>query len=210
MQFFSIQLRAIFQHFSSTNEFNSLRPRVCVSRLTIIGSDNGFAPGRRRAIIWINAVLLLIGPIATNFSEILIEIHTFPFKKMHLKTSSGKRRPFCLSFNVLINTPCWFSISVLWYVCMSVLTLWSRLCVFVKRTGTLEANFPEFVTFKSLNIRCTLVGSDIVDHSDVVGALPVGTAPTTSSFTTQHLVSLDWAKTSRGWDEKHFSFGIWC
>ena len=32
------------------------------------------------------------------------------------------------------------------------------------------------------NISCTLVGKDIVDHSDVVGASPVGAAPTTSSF----------------------------
>ena len=32
------------------------------------------------------------------------------------------------------------------------------------------------------NIRCTLVGNTIVDHSDVVGASPVGAAPTTSSF----------------------------
>ena len=32
------------------------------------------------------------------------------------------------------------------------------------------------------NIRRTLVGNKIVDHSDVVGATPVGAAPTTSSF----------------------------
>ena len=32
------------------------------------------------------------------------------------------------------------------------------------------------------NVSRTLVGNDIVDHSDVVGASPVGTAPTTSSF----------------------------
>ena len=30
----------------------------------------------------------------------------------------------------------------------------------------------------------TLVGNKIVDHSDVVGASPVGAAPTTSSFPT--------------------------
>ena len=30
----------------------------------------------------------------------------------------------------------------------------------------------------------TLVDNKIVDHSDVFGALPVGTAPTTSSFST--------------------------
>ena len=34
------------------------------------------------------------------------------------------------------------------------------------------------------NIRRTLVGNKIVDHSDVVGASPVGAAPTKSSFST--------------------------
>ena len=34
------------------------------------------------------------------------------------------------------------------------------------------------------NLRRTLVGNYIVDHSDVVGASPVGAAPTTSSFST--------------------------
>ena len=37
---------------------------------------------------------------------------------------------------------------------------------------------------KTSNIRRTLVDSKIVDHSDVVGAPPVGAAPTTSSFST--------------------------
>ena len=37
---------------------------------------------------------------------------------------------------------------------------------------------------KIFNIRRTLVGNKIVDHSDAVGALPVGTAPTASSFST--------------------------
>ena len=74
---------------------------ICVSKLTIIGSDNGLSPGRRQAIIWTNAGILLIWPLGTNFNEILIEIHTFSFKKMHLKMSSAKWRPFCLGLNVL-------------------------------------------------------------------------------------------------------------
>ena len=37
---------------------------------------------------------------------------------------------------------------------------------------------------KTYNIRRTLVDKKIVDHSDVVGASPVGAAPTTSSFST--------------------------
>ena len=76
---------------------------ICVSKLTIIGSDNGLSPDRLQAIIWTNAGILLIGPLGTNFSEILIEILTFSFKKMHLKVSSAKRRPFCLGLNVITD-----------------------------------------------------------------------------------------------------------
>ena len=67
---------------------------ICVGKLTIIGSDNSLSPGRRQAIIWTSAGVLLIGPLGTNFSEILIGIHTFSFKKIHLKMSSAKCRPF--------------------------------------------------------------------------------------------------------------------
>ena len=74
---------------------------ICVSKLTIIGSDNGLSPDRRQPIIWTNARILLIGPLGTNFSEILIEILTFSFKKMRLKVLSAKRYPFCLGLNVL-------------------------------------------------------------------------------------------------------------
>ena len=75
---------------------------ICVGKLTIIGSDNGLSPGRHQAmIIGTNAGILLIGSMGTNLSEILIEIHTFSFKKIHLKMSSGKWPPFCLGLNVL-------------------------------------------------------------------------------------------------------------
>ena len=57
------------------------------------GSDNGLSPTRRQAIIWTNARILLTGSLGTKFTEILIEIHTFSFKKMYLKMSSGKWRP---------------------------------------------------------------------------------------------------------------------
>ena len=48
---------------------------ICISRLTIIGSDDGLLPDRRQAIIWTIDGILLIGPWGTTFSEILIEIH---------------------------------------------------------------------------------------------------------------------------------------
>ena len=60
---------------------------ICVSKLTIIGSDNGLSPGRHQAIIWTNAAILSIRPLGTNFSEILIEIPIFSFKKSNLKMS---------------------------------------------------------------------------------------------------------------------------
>ena len=74
---------------------------ICVSKLTIIGSDNGLMPCRRQTIIWNNAGILLIRTSGTNFSEIVSQIHAFSFKKMHLKMSSAKWRSFCLGLNVL-------------------------------------------------------------------------------------------------------------
>ena len=41
------------------------------------------------------------------------------------------------------------------------------------------------------NINRTLVGNEITDQSDVAGALPVGAAPTKSSFLIEHLASMD-------------------
>ena len=74
---------------------------ICVGKLTIIDSDNDLSPGRRQAIIWTNAGILLIGSLGTHFNEILICIQTFSIKKMHLKMASAKWRPFCLGLNVL-------------------------------------------------------------------------------------------------------------
>ena len=56
---------------------------------TSFGSDNGLSPGRRQAIIWPNAGMLLIWPLGTKFSEKCIW------------KSSRKWRPFCRVFNVL-------------------------------------------------------------------------------------------------------------
>ena len=79
---------------------------ICVSKLTIIGLDNGVSPGRRQAIIWTDAGILLIGPVETNFREILIEINIFSFKKMELKASSCETaailsRPQCVNVKTM-------------------------------------------------------------------------------------------------------------
>ena len=97
------QLSGVLQHLDlSTDNLSQLLTywgrvtHICV--LAIIGSDNGLSPGRHQAIIRTNAGILLTGPLATNFSEIFIEIYIFSFKKMHLKKSSGNCRPFCLQW----------------------------------------------------------------------------------------------------------------
>ena len=82
---------------------------ICVSKLTIIGSDNGLSPGRRQAIIWTNAGLLLIRPLVINFSEIFIKVHQFLFEKISLKMSSGKWCLFYLGLNELNVTRINFS-----------------------------------------------------------------------------------------------------
>ena len=76
---------------------------VCISKITIIGSENGLSPDRCKAIIWTNTGILLIGPLGISFSEILTEFYIFSFKQMHLKMPSGKWWPFCLWLNVLSN-----------------------------------------------------------------------------------------------------------
>ena len=124
---FTVAISILKMHI--TISFSSMCPvvcylthSICVGNLTIIGPDNGLSPGRRQAIIWTNAGILLIGPWGTNLSEILIKIHTFSFKKMRLKVSSAKRRPFCLGLNVLnyaviVHFHCILYIYNSWCIC---------------------------------------------------------------------------------------------
>ena len=50
-----------------------------------------------KLVIWTNAEILLIGPLETNYSKIIIKISIFSLKKMHLKLSSGKMVAFLSS-----------------------------------------------------------------------------------------------------------------
>ena len=84
----------------------SWRPseHICVSKLTIIGSDNSlvaWSPGRRQAIIWTNTGMLLIGPWGTNFINHNRNLYIF-IQENAFEMSSGKWWPFCLGLNVII------------------------------------------------------------------------------------------------------------
>ena len=80
---------------------------ICVSKLTIIGSNNGLSPGWHRAIIWTNGGILLIWPSGTNFNEMVIEIHPVSFTKCIWKSCLWNDGHFCLSLNVLRRTWMW-------------------------------------------------------------------------------------------------------
>ena len=57
-------------------------------------------PGQHQAIIWTNVGILLIEPLGTKFSEILIEMHTFSlknaFKSVFCKMVAILSRPQCV------------------------------------------------------------------------------------------------------------------
>ena len=75
---------------------------ICVNNLTIIGSDNGLSRGRRQAIIWTNAGILLIGPLGTNFNEIFnrnsyIFIQENAFKTVVCEMAAILFQPQCVN-----------------------------------------------------------------------------------------------------------------
>ena len=59
-------------------------------------------------------------------------------------------------------------------------------CIYFRNHFLFTTNFVRTNTeyCQVSNISSTLVGNEIVDHPDVVGASPIGAAPTTSSFST--------------------------
>ena len=59
---------------------------------------------------------------------------------------------------------------------------------------------PNYSYRKTSNISRTLVGNNIFDNSDVVGASPVGTAPTISSFSTNTWLQwIEWSNNMTVW-----------
>ena len=60
----------------------------------------------------------------------------------------------------------------------------NKLCMCLNLSNPRMTRFAIYTYRQVSNISPTPVGNKIVDHSDVVGASPVGAAPTTSSFST--------------------------
>ena len=102
---------------------------ICVNELNSIASENGLSPVRRQAIIWTNAGVLIMRPSWSDFNEILIEVHTFSFKKIHLKMSSVKWRPFSLGLNVSTQHRKFFTTHTPGFMAFSQFSHWkSSIC----------------------------------------------------------------------------------
>ena len=71
--------------------------------LTIIGSDNCLSPGRRQAIIWTEAGILLIGPSETDFNEIWIK-KSYIFIQENLFDNVVRKMAAILSWPPCVNT----------------------------------------------------------------------------------------------------------
>ena len=97
-------------HSNKTNTMKHIHSLLHMTYLYVNSLRLGaLSPERCQVIIWTNAGILFIGPSETNVSEILTKVYTFWLKKMHLKMSSDKWQPFCLSPSV-VNQP-WFQAS---------------------------------------------------------------------------------------------------
>ena len=75
---------------------------ICVSKLTIIGSDNGLSPDRRQAIIWAKAGILLIGALRNKLKWNLnqnsnIFIQENAFESVVCETAATLSQPQCVN-----------------------------------------------------------------------------------------------------------------
>ena len=72
---------------------------ICVSKLRIIGSDNGLSPGRRQAIIWTNAGIIINWALK---NKLRWNINRNLYFKIYIifQNVVWKLRPFCLGLNV--------------------------------------------------------------------------------------------------------------
>ena len=76
-----------------------------MTHICISGSVKGLSPYWHQAIIWTKGGIVLIGPLGTNFSDILIKIYMFSFKKMHFiqyvvrKLAAIFPQPQCVNMN---------------------------------------------------------------------------------------------------------------
>ena len=148
-----------------------------------------------------------LDPWEQSLVNIFIEIKTFSLTKLQLKILSARVVAICPGRNVLKKFQWHLTQNATIFIqgngyenaiyqmafilsqtsFWSIQSLWSQLATnkSIPKNGIFDGLIIRYADYRKVsNIRRTLVGNKIVDHSDVVGASPVGAAPTTSSFST--------------------------
>ena len=121
--------------------------RAVKGNYTKLYLKNSLSPGWSQAFIWTDAEILLIGPLGSNCTEIVIEIITLSFKKIRFKVSSMKRRPFCIGLNVLNNCDDFFIVAT--HGVQSVQLLVYIICRFRGITQTLQHSIMQLWCYLS-------------------------------------------------------------
>ena len=104
---------------------------ICINNLIIIGSDYGLSPGRRQAIIWTNAGILLTEQLGINFWEILIDLKQIfnqedAFEKVFCKMAAILSRPKCVKI-VSSGIFCLVAhkIFLIWNIVCQIILIWN-------------------------------------------------------------------------------------
>ena len=133
---------------------------ICVIKLTNIRSDNGLLPGRRQAIIWTNVGILSIGPLGTNFSEILIKNQTISLKKnVVCEIAAILSPPQCVK--LLIQMQCLKGVDVGDINHEKGVPDWFR----CKVTETVSGKFTKFLTTVQSQIGCRSALNVVADSN---------------------------------------------
>ena len=106
-----------------------LRPSEAnMRKQTVIGSDNGLSPGWHSTIIRSRIRILVMRLLATNVKFKSKSMH-FHWQKIHLKTSSGKWRPFCLGHNRINIFHDWiYTTHASIHLCICALLIETKMC----------------------------------------------------------------------------------
>ena len=118
---------------------------IRVGNLTITGSDNGLSSSRHQAIILANAEILLIWPLGTNFSEVLI-VQEKAYGNIVWKMGAILSWPLCVKqFMRFLSFPC---------LCHCVNCAQKRIyCDAATRIGDLNEGISEISATNQLSLR---------------------------------------------------------
>ena len=137
---------------------------LCVGNLTIVGSDNGLSPGRRKAIIWTNAGILSIAPykqgnfcrnrhifiLKNAFQNVIWEMTAILSRPQCVKTSFLICVNICslAVFKVWVGTSCKFSE---WFITKIIYMYYIDFCTTMYWSCQYDVHFTRMISYHTKN-----------------------------------------------------------